>query len=112
MPPTKKTRKKDTVPVLRGTFTAEEVAKLMVWLPKYMQLKRLHGKKFTDFWEPLWEEWFGDFPLKPLTQEQISEGVDQGERKGERQRLVQQVSTAATTLIQRIDLLTFILESS
>lgn len=112
LPARKSKKKKAAIPVLRGTFTAEEVTKLLEWLPRYMQLKRLLGKKFTDFWEPLWEEWFAAFPLKPLTQEQILAGIDQGDRKGERLQMVKQVSKIVTTFSQQFDLGTFILESS
>lgn len=93
--PAKTPRKKKAAaqpPAPRGLFTPDEVDRLLVWLPKYMQLKRLHGKRFTRFWEPLWEEWFAAHPLKPLTREEILAGVDQGERRGERARMVQQVS--------------------
>lgn len=76
----------------RGTFTADEVVTLKHWLPRYMQLKRAHGRKFVDFWEPLWEEFFKNHPLQTLTEEEIAGGIEQGDRKGERMTKVQQVS--------------------
>lgn len=84
---------------MRGTFTAEEVARLLTWLPTYMQLKRANGRKFVGFWEPLWAEWFLNHPLPPLTNNEITAGVDQGERKGERTAKVQKVSDLASYFI-------------
>lgn len=69
---------------LRGVFSAEEVATLDRWLPKYLLLRRSRGKKFMGFWEPLVEEFFELHPLPPLTPEDIANGVEQGDRKGER----------------------------
>lgn len=77
---------------LRGTFTAEEVAFLKNWLPRYMATKRLPGKKLLGFWEPMWENYWASHPLPPLTAEQLSSGVDQGDRQGERAGIIQKVS--------------------
>lgn len=76
---------------LRGIFTAEEAALLELWLPKYLLLKRAHGKKFVGFWEPLFEEYFRVSPLPPLTPEEIASGIDQGDRKGERMAMIKKV---------------------
>ncbi|KAF7965908.1 hypothetical protein HWV62_40972 [Athelia sp. TMB] len=84
----KKTSKRNTH-VLRGTFTAEEVTFLEAWLPKYLLITRVRGKKFPDFWGPLFHDYFISHPLPELTPEEFASGIDQGERIGERQAKVQ-----------------------
>lgn len=79
------------VVVQRGIFSPAERAELENLLPGYRLCKRTPGKKWEGFWEPTWELMFGLFPLKPLTEEQIMQGVDQGDRAGERQALYKQV---------------------
>lgn len=74
----------------------------MTWLPRYMQQKRLKGRKFIGFWEPLWAEWFAKHPLPPLTAEEVAAGVDQGDRKGERRAKMQKVSEVVLYFINDI----------
>lgn len=76
---------------LRGIFTTEEVTLLDLWLPRFLLLKRTHGKKFVGFWEPLFEAYFKAHPLPPLTPEEIASGIDQGNRKGGRMKLIKKV---------------------
>ncbi|KZP27382.1 hypothetical protein FIBSPDRAFT_948648 [Athelia psychrophila] len=83
-------RRIQKVVVQRGTFSPEQKAELKKLLPAYRLCKRTPGKKWEGFWEPTWQLLFGLFPLKPLTEEQITEGVDQGDRKGECMALYQQ----------------------
>lgn len=83
-------------PPLRGTFTAEEVARLQSWLPKYMQTKRLPGKKLLGFWEPMFSDWWANYILPTLTTEEFAAGVDQGDRKGERVGIIQKVRKLAS----------------
>lgn len=92
LPKVKKQADKAVIKVLRGIFTAEENALLELWLPKYLLLKRMHGKKFVAFWEPLYEQYFNEHPLPPLTPQEIASGVDQGERRGNRMLFIKQVS--------------------
>lgn len=76
---------------LRGTFTAEEVALLECWLPQYLSIKRVPGKKFVDLWGRLLQDFFANHLLPDLTPKEIASGVDEGKRKGERQQTVQKV---------------------
>lgn len=72
---------------VHGTFTADEAARLLTWLPKYMQIKRQPGRKLTGFWEPMLADLFLHHPLPPLTPEEIAAGVDQGDRIKDRTKV-------------------------
>lgn len=76
----------------RSSFTPEQLAVLNKFLPVFLQVKRSPGKKLVGFWEPLYEALFTATPLKPLTDDEIADGLDQGSRKGERVALVKKVS--------------------
>ncbi|KAF7982531.1 hypothetical protein HWV62_28154 [Athelia sp. TMB] len=89
-PPGKnKKAKPGTNQALRGTFTAEEVARLEGWLPQYLKIKRVPGKKFADFWGPLFQEYFTNHPMPTLTPEELARDVAQGIPAEGRQLTVQ-----------------------
>ncbi|KAF7976044.1 hypothetical protein HWV62_7950 [Athelia sp. TMB] len=70
------------------SLTTEEKATCLTHLPQYLQLTQVRGKKYDDFWIPLWQTFFAAHPLSPLTAEEIESGLDQGERKGERMQII------------------------
>lgn len=76
----------------RSPFTPEQLVVLNSYLPAFLQAKRSSGKKLVGFWEPLHEALFAASPLKPLTDEEIARGVDQGSQKGGRVALIKKVS--------------------
>lgn len=75
------------------SLTSAEKATLEEWLPEYLNLERTLGKKYDGFWEPKWQIFFERHPLPPLTAQEIANGVDQGDRKGERIAHMKHVST-------------------
>lgn len=87
----KKTKCKITK-LLRGSFTLEELETLQQYLPAYLKLKRIHGKKYEGFWEPLWEYFFAKHALKPLTDAQIAAGVDVDKQR-EQVKKVSEITT-------------------
>lgn len=74
------TQEPSAQPPLRGSFTAEEVVTLHKWLPGFQQTKRSNGKKFVGFWEPFEKDYFGEHPLRDLTEEEIAAGLVPGQR--------------------------------
>lgn len=89
----------------RSPFTPEQLAVLNDFLPLFLQAKRTAGRKLVGFWEPMHQALFAASPLKELTDEEIAQGVDQGERKGERAAKVKKVS-GTIILFYRIESLT------
>lgn len=73
-------------------LTSAEKTTLEEWLPEYANLERVLGKKHEGFWEPKWLIFFQRHPLPPLTVQEIANGVDQGDRKGERIAHIKHVS--------------------
>jgi hypothetical protein len=74
-------------------WTTEEQHKFLVsHVPGYLSAKARPGQTgFEEFWPPVYTEWFKQWPLPDLTQDQVNNGVDQDKQLAT-QKLVSDVS--------------------
>ena len=59
-----------------------------------MKLKKVHGKKYEAFWNPLWNEYFTKHALKPLTEADVAGGMDEAKQR----ELIKKVRNTVTIL--------------